>query len=208
MSLLRDMDLYKGIVLVSLLLLPAGWYWSNHLTKQIELCEKSIRESTRQGGYLEQIGKMQKQIELIAQNQLTTSDSIKEPRTYFEGQIMTSAKGLATNDFTTDGPKQEPSGMAGKGQADDYVMSIEWGKTLKVDMEFVYAVIFNCESGARRADAGGQAPPSVWRLRNLSLVNASIERNTIGRNAPPPELGDEWHIADMKFARREPKRGK
>ena len=149
MSLLRNMDLYKGIVLVSLLLLPAGWYWSNHLTKQIDLCKKSITAATRQGGYLEEIGKMQKQIELIAQNQLTTSDSIKEPRTYFEGQIMTSGKGLATNDFTTDGPKQESSGLAGKGQADDFVMSIDWGKELKVKMDFVYAVIFNCESGAR-----------------------------------------------------------
>ena len=73
----------------------------------------------------------------------------------------------------------------------------------EVKMDFVYAVLFNCESGAGAGGPSGS--PSVWRLRSLKLSNVTAQ-SIAGRNkTPPPEMEDRWYIQEMKFARREPR---
>lgn len=203
MNFFRSMDIYKAIVLLSIVLLPLGGWWIMTLDEEIRLCTQAIAQAERPGGLIEEIGSLQKKIEIVAQNKRITSDAIADPRTYFEGQIMLSGSGLAANDFSPKSPREEPAKMSGKQQATDFVVDIDWRKDLKVGLEFVYSVLFNCESGARRV--GERGPQSVWRLRELSLVNATTDRD-IGNKVPPPELQDQWLIKSMSFARREPKK--
>ena len=45
-------------------------------------------------------------------------------------------------------------------------------------------------------------------MRELSLVNATDERDVTANKVPAPELQDRWLIKNMTFARREPKKAK
>ncbi len=209
MNFFRTMDLYKAIVLVALVVLPAGYWHCSNLEKEIVACQRAIRDATRSGGTLEQIGSLQKKVELVVQNRLNTSDAKDQPRTYFERQILAAASSdLKTTDFKINDPKEEAAVIpSSKTRADDYVVAVEWlRKDLQVKMSFVYAVLFNCESGAR---AGGStsALQSLWKLRELEIVNGTDDRLASSYRTPPPELQDSWIIRKMTFARREPRKG-
>ncbi len=203
MNFLRTLDLYKAIVLLSLLALPAGGWYVMSLDEAIDASKKTLEAARRPGGLLEQIGSLQRKVEVVAQNKRSTSDAIKDSRSYFEGQILAAGgSGLKTSDFSPSPPKEETT-TVGKQRIADYVVDIDWRKDLTGRMDFIYAVLFNCESGARASD---QVQQSVWKLRELTLVNATDERLTGGFNTPPPELEDKWKVSVMKFARREPKK--
>lgn len=204
MSFLKTMDLYQGIILLSIILLPAGGWWVNNLSNDIADCERALHDATKPNGFLEEIGELQKKIEIVAANRRTTSDAIQDPSTYFEGQIMSVSTDLKKNDFTPGSPKPARATI-GKQKVVDYVVDIGWGRGKAkqvVKMDFIYAVLFNCESGAKRGMANG--PPSVWRLRKLTIANALGSEWLKRKNTPDPEMEDKWFINDMKFARREP----
>ena len=71
-------------------------------------------------------------------------------------------------------------------------------------LDFIDAMLWNCESGAGLTGAR-TGLQSVWRLRQLEIVNATDERKFQRYDTPPPELQDRWYIKQLKFARREPK---
>ena len=205
MNFFKEMDLYKGIILLSVVLLPLGGWWISSLDEQIVLCETARYQATRRGGFLEDIGKYQGQIGIVASNRV--SKTVEDPRTYFEGQILAVSPDLKPDDFS---PKEMTSGSTSRGRGRqrwvDKVWSIDWGKQRDrkdVKMDFVYAVLFNCESGA---GAGGVArgAPSVWRLHKLELVNSAGTDFRRSKKTPPAELEDRWKIQHMEFARREP----
>lgn len=206
MSFFKEMDLYKGIILLSVILLPLGGWWISNLDEEISQCEAALRQATKRGGYIEEIGRLQKQIEVVAKN--TRSDSIiRDPRTYFEGQILAVSENLKSDHFSPSAPRDEMVTI-GRQKATDKVVTIDWGRgsdRKEVQMDFVYAVLFNCESGARAGGGAVNASPSVWRLRSLKLANVTTDK-ILGRDkTPPPELEDRWYIREMKFARREPR---
>jgi hypothetical protein len=213
MKFLREMDLYRGLILICLLALPVCGFWCYSIEQSIAECEKAILEATRSGGLLEQIGGLRVKVDLVVQNRLSTNDATQQPRTYFERQILAAAtQNLAASDFGLTDPKEEPGYTGTKQRVKDYVAEVTWKrKDLSLPLAFVYAVLFNCESGARPggAQTGLQ---SIWKLRKLELVNATNERllTGLGSNpeAPPPELEDKWSIKRMTFARREPDREK
>lgn len=208
MSFLRSLDLYKVIVLLSFVLLPLGGYWCHDLDQRVLASRKAIVEATRPGGLLEQIGNLQKKVEIVAQNRTLTSDAINMPRPYFEGQIIAAGgQSLKTTDFGLSDPKEEPAAMGTSRQkAADYVVDVTWQrKDFAVQLDFIYAVLFNCESGAGRGEATGRQ--SIWKLRELQIVNATDDRLLQGYKTPPAELADKWSIRAMKFARREPRKG-
>lgn len=205
MNFLKNMDLYQGIILLSVFLLPAGGWWVNDLSEKVAKSERALRDATKQNGFLEEIGELKKKIENVNANKRTTSDAIQDPSTYFEGQILPVSTSLKRNDFTPGSPKATPTTI-GKQKVMDYVVDIKWGKGRDkqlVPLDFVYAVAFNCESGAQRGVTTG--PPSVWRLRKLSIDNAIGAEWFKRKNTPDPEYEDKWVIKNMKFARREPK---
>jgi hypothetical protein len=208
MNFLRSLDLYKVVILLSLVLLPLGGWWCWKLDQEIAASKKSIHEATRPGGLLEQIGTLQKKVEVVVQNKLSTSDTINMPRRYFEGQILQAGgANLKTDDFGLTDPREEPASLPGSRQkASDFVVDVTWPRNdFAVKLDFVYAVLFNCESGAGAGGAG--AGQSIWKLRELQLSNATDDRLVTGYKTPPPELADKWTIRSMKFARREPRKG-
>ncbi len=208
MSFLRNLDLYKAIVLLSVVLLPLGAWLVKRLDDDIAACKRTIAEAKRPKGLVEEIGSLQRKVEVVVQNKRSTTDAIQAPGTYFEGQILAAGgAGLKVSDFNPKEPKEEPWTMLpSKQRVADYVVDIDWvRKDMVVPMDFVYAVLFNCESGARQA--GDAAQQSVWKLRELQLVNATDEALLNRHNTPPPELQDKWIIRSMKFARREPRKG-
>jgi len=204
---LRNLDAYKVIVLVAALALPLGWWQVKKLDQEIAACEQTIAAARRPGGLIEEIGQLQRKVEVVVQNKRSMSDSIKDPRTYFQGQLLQSGPGLKANDFSIQDQKEEPGTLASKQPIVDYVVDITgWRKELPVKLDFLYAAIYNCESGASAVSEAAQQ--SVWRLRDLKVVNASDPTNFSGGKTPPPELKDEWLIQELKFARREPRKGK
>lgn len=210
MKFFRDMDLYKGIILISVVLLPVGYWWITTLEDQIQASQAALNNATRPRGYLEQVGSLQGKIALVEQNRRIQSDVISEPRNYFEQQILAVNSTLKPNDFTPREGNPEPATLPTKQRVVDHVVNIDWGSgrdKKAYPLDFVYAVIFNCESGALR---NGQvtASPSVWRLRTLKLENATNATALRTHKVPPPELQDSWHIATMQFARREPAAGR
>ena len=210
MDFFKQMDLYKAIVLLSVVLLPLGGWWINELDTQIELCDRALYDATKRGGLIEEIGALQRQIEVVEQNRRSTSDTIEQPGIYFEQQILQSASpvgSLQADDFAPKPPLQEPA-RVGKQKLVDHVVKIDWGRQAdrkKVMLDFVYRVLFNCESGAQVPGSQRPPTPSVWRLRKLRLVNATNEKIVSGYKVPDPEMQDAWYIKDMQFARRGPR---
>jgi hypothetical protein len=206
MSFLKTMDLYKGIILMSVLLLPAGGWWVSKLQTEIEQCEDALYQATKTGGMLEEIGSLQKRIEVVAQNRRNMGSAIETPSIYFQGQIMSVSPDLKANDFTP-GQSRSEKDTIGKQKVLDHVVDIKWGDSRnrnKVRMDFIYAVLFNCESGARKG-VGADGSPSVWRLRSVNIQNASSDAWLGRKRTPEPEMEDGWYIKEMKFARREPR---
>jgi hypothetical protein len=206
MALLRNMDLYKAIVLLSVVLLPLGGWLIKGLDENIKACRTTLNEARRPGGIVEQIGGLQRKVEVVNLNNRSTKDAISAPGTYFEGQILAAGgSGIKVSDFNPKEP-QEQGWTLGKSRVADYVVDIDWvRRDMVVTLEFVYAVLFNCESGARQA--GDAAQQSVWKLRELQLVNVTNPAIGTKNDTPPPELEDKWQIRKMSFARREPRKG-
>lgn len=206
MKFLREMDLYRALILICLLAMPVCGWWCYQTDLQIKDCEKAIQEATRSGGVLEQIGALQKKVEQVVLNKVTTSDATKQPRLYIEQQMMAAAsQSLAPTDFSITDPKEETAQTGSKQKAVDYVAEVTWKrKDLSLSLAFIYAVLFNVESGARLGSeqVGLQ---SIWKLRQLSIVNATNERLATSLEVPPPELEDKWLIKTLTFARREPR---
>ena len=204
----RNMDLYKGIVLAALVLLPLGGWLVNGQTEAIAACKRTIAEATRPNGLLEEIGSLQRKVEVVVQNKCNMSAVIKEPANYFQSQL-TAAGGasLKVSDYTIGQPKVEGGTLPGsKQKVQDTVIDIVWPrKDFAVPMDFLYAVLFNAESGAGMDPTKSQ---SIWKLRNLEIANATDERLLGAYNTPPAELQDKWNIRAMSFVRREPAKDK
>ena len=203
----RDMDLYKAIVLLSVVLLPLGGWLVKGLDDEIEASRRTLQEARKPNGLVEQIGALQRKVEVVVQNKRSTTDAITQPNTYFEGQILAAGgSGIKVSDFNPKEARDEKLTLPGSKQPlTDFVIDIDWRKDLPVTLAFVWAVLWNCETGAR---AGGEASQqSVWKLRELQLVNTTAPAIFNRNDTPPPELEDKWQIRTLKFARREPRKG-
>lgn len=207
MSFLRDIDLYKGVILLSLILLPLAGWWIYRAGEEIKAAERAVVEASRNGGYIEEIGKLQRQIEIVERNKTSASQAKLDHGTYFQGQIYQSAKNQAigTNDFQVSAAREEGATTGSKQSAKDYVVKIDFVKRGNKDLlftrELLFAVLFNCESGAR----GGESQlPSIWKLRSLELRNEALAGGGSTVGTPPLELEDSWVIRKLEFARREP----
>ncbi|MCR9244715.1 MAG: hypothetical protein NXI31_06770 [bacterium] len=204
---LSQLDLYTGLILLCVILLPVCGWWCYQTNEEIKQCEKARRDATRSNGLLEKIGALQKKVEVVNNSNATLT---RTPRQFFETQILVAAAngGLSANDFGLVGPKEEPLTIPGSRQkAVDHVMAVDWKrKDLPLKLELIQALLWNCESGA------GMDPTkqmqSVWRLRTLDITNISDgkSRTFASFKTPPPELEDRWSITKMEFARREPRK--
>lgn len=209
MNPFKQLDLYKGVILASLLLLPAAGWWIHQNRQGIEAANRAIVEATRPNGVIERIAGLQRRVEIVEANKLSASDATENHSIYFQNQIYRSDanRTLEKNDFVI-GPARDEAAFTGSSRqrATDYVVKIDFakqgGKDLVIPREFLFAVLFNCESGAQ-GSAANQLP-SIWKLRSLSIQNATAKDVFVARKTPPPEFEDQWIVKDMQFARREP----
>jgi hypothetical protein len=208
MNLFRSMDLYKGIIVLSLLLAPVGAWWVMSLRASIDETQKSITAATRPGGLLDEIGSLERGMDVVKDNR-TIADSVSNPAIYFQGQILASAGGhISQSDFTVPPPQKKP-GSVDKQRFIDYEQSVlferkENGRNeMKLPRDFIWAVILNCEFGLGGASSASAAANSVWKLRELDMTNAASE-DLRGNKTPPPELTDDWLLKKLVFARRAP----
>lgn len=198
MNFLRTMDLYKVIILLALLLLPAagGWVWWLH--NQIALTQRALLEATRPGGLIQEIGSLQKQMQTVVDNhsRVQLAQSHNE---YFEGVLYGSAKGgsVSRDDFTISRAVEQKASIGRDQRVVDYEVDITFGKQgagrtdYPLPRDYIFAALYNGER-------------QIWKLRSLEIVNATNERDLSGRKTPPPELEDKWIVRRLKFVRRTP----
>jgi hypothetical protein len=207
-KLFQEMDLYKGIVLAALVLLPAAGFWVWTLDKQIQKTRAAANEAVRPDGLLERIGTLQMKINNVVAN--TSSDGVEQANTYFAGQIMITSGGvgLSENSFKFLPVRTDPVKLSETQSATDHIVAIEFQRDLILTRDFVQAMLFNCESGARGSGASqARARQSIWKLRKFQMTNAGDgAKDFDAKNTPPPELQDKWIVRSLEFARREPRR--
>lgn len=207
MDFFKNLDLYKGLILACLLLLPAGGYWVYTLQKQIKECDIAIAAATRTGGVIEQIGELQRKMDTIKSNR-TLLESLTNPGFYFDKQIRLSDKSgtISSEDFSIPAIK-DVTGTINKQKFVDKEQDILFGKKgtgtndRTFGRDFIWALLYNCESGAGTGS-------SIWKLRKLEIVNATDDKKLNSKRTPPPELEDKWTIRELRFARRQPNVGK
>lgn len=206
MNPLRNMDLYKGVILASLLLLPVTGWWINGTMETIEATRRAISAATRTDGYLMEIGKLQKQIETVEANRVSNT-GLGEVKVYFQNQLhLADPVNLKDDDFTVLPVQQEHTRIGQQQEVTDHVVGIRFerrgGKDFVMSREFLFAMLFNCESGAQ-GHGQTSAVPSIWKLRKLHVKNDSVPDN---KGAPPQPLEDRWVVRSLEFARREPRK--
>ena len=194
------------------MLLPGAGWWIKKTQTAIQEAQKALTDATKPGGHLEEIGKLQQQLRTVEENRVSTSNQTGSTDLYFEGQIFRSAaKGqLDKNQFKINPPRDENTTTGAKQAVRDIIVKIDWlprgGKDFTFSREFLFAVLFNCESSARGAS---DAPlPSIWKLYSLSMANETVAKTVTQQLAPPPELEDQWVVKKLEFARREPRKDK
>jgi hypothetical protein len=190
--LFADMDLYKGIILMSCVLTPVAGYWAWSMNKQIRQGRIAGNNAIRRGGDLETIGTYQKQIE----NQVERAgrQMVGNYLTFFEQQVLSSVKdgGLRRDQIVIGAPADRPTG---RGNTLDRTVTLEFktgANVLELPREFINAVCFNVELAS-----------PAWKLRQLKMTNKDT-RELRGK-APPPETGDQWRVDRLVFATREPR---
>src|SRR5262249_34232751 len=122
-----------------------------------------------------------------------------------EKQIVLSAGGsITTSDFKPNTEKEDRAAQ----HVTDYLARIEFvrkgAKGLEITREILFAILFNCESGARGKDVPTQ---SIWKLQQIEVQNATAgaQDKFSNKKAPPSELEDRWTLTKpMIFVRREP----
>lgn len=190
------MDLYKLIILASILLIPAAGGWAYWQSDRLEVAKKSVRDASKRKGSLVSIGRLQREIDEIRKN--SRGNESTNHIIYFENRITKSARGdsIKATDIQI-GDEQHKNQR--KLRASDYEVSIKFernNKPMELSREFIHAVLFNCEAFSK-----------AWRLRGIELSNAEAGKAT-GRKPPPKTVADNWLVNRLVFARREPAKKK
>lgn len=189
----KELDLYKGIVLVSWLLLPVVGGWAYWLQGELKRADTALHDAMRTGGDLEEIGKYQKAVEEQRRNSASRTEVVDNPRVYFDKciRVADQSGNLKRTDYEIN-----PKGTTNGGKnAQDTIVDIDF-KDMALNRDFLMAVLFNCEASS-----------PVWKLRALSIRNADMKNHGYGRRKepPPPELSDKWEIQKLEFASRAPR---
>ena len=208
MSFFKDLDLYKGVILASLILLPGAGWMIHKRQQQIDAAQVKLRAAKREGGHLTEIGEMIQQIQTVENNRITGSGA-GQYSVYFEDQVLAAdrTKTFKSSDITISQAKQRNGVTGSKQRANDFAVTIDFKTDFKATWEFLFAVLYNCESGARLAgQESQQSMASIWKLSKLDIRNASFEEVRNGATPPLP-FQDAWIVRKngLEFARREPK---
>jgi len=192
-NLFQNMDLYKVIILASLVLLPVVGFWSYQLEGELDRGRTAIANATKSRGDLEEIGKFQAAVEKQLANR-GSGDGVESHRIYFNKQIVKAAPRLKRSNFEITPLNTQSVGGRGRARAIDSSMSVifkQGSKRMPLTRKELNAIIFNAES---------QSP--VWKLRDLHIVNAGHQARA--NRAPALPLEDKWLVQTLSFTSRRP----
>ena len=198
---LKNLDLERTIILVSLLLIPVAGGWAYYLKNQIDAGLQARAAATKSKGFIERIATLQKQITQFKQGE-RAGDTEKEPRVYFEKAVRdaqagnTGDRGIGSGDFSIAVDKRKKP-VAGNRKLEDTQITMHFRKqgrtAYAVGRSFINAFMFNVEAGGSR----------VWKLRNFRMVNELYKELRGKKQMPPEEIPDRWFPETLVFARRE-----
>ncbi len=189
----KKFDLYKVIIIASLVLSPVAGGWAYWLQGRIAEGEKAIAQAKNPRGPLQAIGLLQQEIDGMRAKS-GSAQAEADPRTYFDVQVSRSSQSLRRTDFILNTLQDT---RVSDLKAVDRQWSIEFkegGKTpLPMARELITNILHNVE-----------AHSPAWRLRTLHLKNRETRELRARGGKPPPEVSDEWFVDRMVFAKREP----
>ena len=188
----KQFDLYKWIIIGSLVVMPIAGGWVYWLEQQIAEGNRGIAAATRPStGELQTIGRLLAEIENQAKN--AGASSAEDRDVYFDRMISKSSQDLKRNDYKIDQVSALPHRDT---KSIDRLYKIEFkrdGKQFSLPRTLVEAVMFNIEANS-----------PAWRLRALTLRNETTKQMRTAGTKPPPEIEDNWLVDNMQFVRREP----
>lgn len=198
---LKNLDLERTIILVSLVLMPVAGGWAYYLNRQIDEGLQARAAATKSKGFIERIATLQKQIMQFKQGE-RAGDTEKEPRVYFDKAVRDAQAGssghgeIGSGDFSIDVDRIKKP-VPGKRELEDTHLTMHFKKqgrdAYAVGRSFINAFVFNVEAGGSR----------VWKLRNFRMVNELYRELRGKKEALPEEIPDRWFPEKLEFARRE-----
>ncbi len=196
---MKDMDLYKVIILLSVVLIPAACGFVYVVNGQLVVAKRAIADAKKRGGDLEEIGALRSQFAQIKKSS-RRAQSLKGPGQFFERSILSAATGGIKVDDIQIGTEVDKAVTSPR--ATDVEVDIKFEKAGKgkfpLPRDFINAVLFNCEATGSK----------VWKLRQLKMVNEEVSKTRRTKGAPPRTVQDNWVVSMLKFARRTPEKKK
>ena len=165
MKFLREMDLYRALIVICLLAMPVCGWWCYQTDLQIKDCEKAISDATRSGGVLEQIGALQKlEDKIVAGAALPTG---------FQGTLDVS------DIDTVPAELLDEEAMATRSPAkDDWLDTLRPGDWVRMFLQGRWVQARLLWPGDRREVwlFGDGASDATWAIRRGALLNMHAER--------------------------------
>ena len=189
----KDLDVYKIILLASILLVPGAWGYAWYKDGQVEDAKKALRlAANAQNGPLDRIGEVLTELETVQQNADRGQET--DAKIFFQNQLISSDKSrsISPNDFAID--ENVPSSRGRAKKTKDIDVDIKFlEKGFKLSRGYLHALLYNCESQGLQ----------IWKLRRLTIENAALKE--LKKNDPVPEtVADDWLLSKLTFSRRVP----
>lgn len=190
----KDLDVYKIILLASVLLVPGAWGYAWYKDGQVEDAKKALRLAVNSSnGPLDRIGELLTELDTVQQNADRGQET--DAKIFFQNQLIKSDTNLSIspNDFQIDETVPGSRGRGGKKTKDIDVDIKFLDKDFKLSRGYLHALLYNCEA------LGLQ----IWKLRRLTIENAALKE--LKKGDPVPEtVADDWLLRKLTFSRRVP----
>ena len=194
---MKNLDLEKIIIILSLLLMPAVGAWIYMLDGDLVKVDRAM--ASRQP-MIQEIHSLHRLIQKTKESLQDPEATSSNVRVYFQNRLVASQKGgesFLSRDQITVNEGRSFDVLRGRTKiAKDIEVKVEFAKGVRggltLPRSFVNACIVNCES---------RTP--IWKLRSLKIENKDF-RGLRGNAVPPLETADEWFVREMNFARRKP----
>ncbi len=195
-KLFSDMDLFKGVILGSVVVILGLSVWGWRLYDRLQTGKRAM--AAAKADDIASLATLQKQMQQLKYDQLKIKGQINDddPTTYFYAVITDYGK-VPRDPYKL---KPEKGGGTNIPNAEDREMVVDFsgaqvGKSkYYLTRNTIWTIIYNIEALSPR-----------WKLRELKL-RPKEEVEKTGRIAAYPEtLSDEWMVDKMVFASRAPK---
>lgn len=203
---MKNLDLEKIIIILSLLLMPVagGWVYINH--QELEVAKRELAKVESMSGPVPQFFTLAKQLHQ-AQNSLSRQSST-DFKLYFRNRFAETYKNgappFSLSELVINQQRPRTISISRKGskrriRAEMITVDIKMGATSRgkerpsLARDGLNAYLRNCE-----------AISPLWRLTKLSISAKDYDELKGRRRIPPMEMSDRWHVSNLQFSRVKP----